>query len=192
MNGVKKRKNLYRFLHVRRAQQFHACYQGAHATVHWTASTTSEDPNPVSCEIHNVLPVSATTSRSNHFRRPARLSDPCGLNRTFKEQRQKVMLSLCLSRHEDVWGNGGIALPFLALALDGGEWTASGTGRFTPWGRFSSVHWIRGWMSSRAHLDACAEEINLALAGNWKSAVQSVGRRYTDWAIPTPAGFFTD
>jgi uncharacterized protein YacL len=37
----------------------------------------------------------------------------------------KVKLSLCLINkalcHEDVWGREGIAPPFLALALDGGE-----------------------------------------------------------------------
>jgi hypothetical protein len=33
--------------------------------------------------------------------------------------------------HEDVWGNGGIAAPFLISALDGGEWSASRPGHFT-------------------------------------------------------------
>jgi hypothetical protein len=27
--------------------------------------------------------------------------------------------------------SGGIATPYLTLALDGGEWSASGSGRFT-------------------------------------------------------------
>jgi hypothetical protein len=42
---------------------------------------------------------------------------------------------LCLisqSRNEDVWGSGGIAPPFLTSALDGGEWSASCAGRFSP------------------------------------------------------------
>jgi hypothetical protein len=34
--------------------------------------------------------------------------------------------------HEAVWGSGGIALPILTSALDGGEWSASRPGRFTP------------------------------------------------------------
>jgi hypothetical protein len=28
-------------------------------------------------------------------------------------------------RHEDIWGSEGIASPFLILALDGREWSAS-------------------------------------------------------------------
>jgi hypothetical protein len=44
---------------------------------------------------------------------------------------KKVKLSLCLinqaPRHENVWGNGGIAPPFPTSALDGGEWPS-----FTP------------------------------------------------------------
>jgi hypothetical protein len=34
--------------------------------------------------------------------------------------------------HEDLWGSGGIASPFLTSAVDGGEWSASRPGRFTP------------------------------------------------------------
>jgi hypothetical protein len=45
-------------------------------------------------------------------------------------------MSLCLikqePRHEDVWGSGGIITPFLTSALDGGEWSASRLGPFTP------------------------------------------------------------
>jgi hypothetical protein len=41
----------------------------------------------------------------------------------------KAKLSLCLISsalcHEDMWGSGGIAPPFLTLALDGSEWSAS-------------------------------------------------------------------
>jgi hypothetical protein len=33
--------------------------------------------------------------------------------------------------------------------LDGGEWSASLPGRFTP-----GTHWIGGWVGSRAGLDA--------------------------------------
>jgi hypothetical protein len=33
--------------------------------------------------------------------------------------------------HEGVWGSGGIALPFLTLTLNGGEWSASRPGSFT-------------------------------------------------------------
>jgi hypothetical protein len=46
----------------------------------------------------------------------------------------KVKFSLRLIKeapcHEDVWGSGGVAPPFLTLALDGNEWSASRPGRF--------------------------------------------------------------
>jgi hypothetical protein len=70
----------------------------------------------------------------------------------------KVKLSLCLIsyalRHEDVWGSGGIALPFLTSALDGGEWSASRPCRFNPGERASGTHWIGGWVGPRVRLDA--------------------------------------
>jgi hypothetical protein len=34
--------------------------------------------------------------------------------------------------HEDIFGNGGIASRIVNLAVDGGEWSASRPGRFTP------------------------------------------------------------
>jgi hypothetical protein len=40
-----------------------------------------------------------------------------------------IYQALC---HEDIWGSGDIARPFLTLALDGDEWSASRTGRFIP------------------------------------------------------------
>jgi hypothetical protein len=49
---------------------------------------------------------------------------------------KKVKFSLCLIIlalcHEDVWGSGGIASPFLTSALYGGEWSSSLLRRFTP------------------------------------------------------------
>jgi hypothetical protein len=33
--------------------------------------------------------------------------------------------------HEDIWGSGGIAPPFLTSAVDGDEWSASRQGYFT-------------------------------------------------------------
>jgi hypothetical protein len=46
---------------------------------------------------------------------------------SFKEDKGRGKLV----SHEDVWGNGGITAPFLILALDGGEWSASRPGHFT-------------------------------------------------------------
>jgi hypothetical protein len=41
----------------------------------------------------------------------------------------------------------------LTSALDGGEWWASRTGRFTPRERAAGIHWIGGWVGSRAGMD---------------------------------------
>jgi hypothetical protein len=51
-------------------------------------------------------------------------------------------------------GSGGIALSFLTTALDGGEWSASRPGRFTPEERTPGTHWIGGWVGPRVGLDA--------------------------------------
>jgi hypothetical protein len=93
----------------------------------------------------------------------------------------KVKFSLCLINyalcHEDIWRSGGISPPFLTSALDGGEWSASRPGRFTPWGK-----------SPLYPLDRRAPEPVWTLwrretfcsAGNRTRAVQSVARCYTD------------
>jgi hypothetical protein len=83
-------------------------------------------------------------------------STVCGLMLIWLKR--KVKLSLCLvnltTRHEDVWGSGGIAPPFLALWLDGGEWPTSHPFRFTPTERAPDIHWIGGRVGPRAGLDA--------------------------------------
>jgi hypothetical protein len=43
---------------------------------------------------------------------------------------------------QDIWTSGGIAPPFLTTALDGGNWSASITGRFAPGERAPDAHWI--------------------------------------------------
>jgi len=43
---------------------------------------------------------------------------------------------------------------FLNSALDGGEWSASRPGHFTPKERVPVTHFIRGYVGSRAGLDA--------------------------------------
>jgi hypothetical protein len=47
-------------------------------------------------------------------------------------------------------GSGGIALPFLTSALDGGEWLALRLGYFTP---RSGTYWIGGLVGPTAGLD---------------------------------------
>jgi hypothetical protein len=69
----------------------------------------------------------------------------------------KVNLSLCLINqalcHQDIWGSGGIAPPFLTSSLDGGVWSASRPGRFTLRERVRSIQWIGNWMGPRAGLE---------------------------------------
>jgi hypothetical protein len=60
----------------------------------------------------------------------------------------KVKLSLYVinpaPHHEDVWGSGGMAPPFLTWALDRGEWLASHLCHFTPGESAPDTHWIGG------------------------------------------------
>jgi hypothetical protein len=51
-------------------------------------------------------------------------------------------------------GNGGIAPPFLTLALNGSDWSASHHGRFTPGERAPSTPWTGSWVGPRTGLDA--------------------------------------
>jgi hypothetical protein len=44
--------------------------------------------------------------------------------------------------------SGGIDPPFLATALDGGEWSASRPGHFTLGERAPGTHWIRNLCGS--------------------------------------------
>jgi hypothetical protein len=51
-------------------------------------------------------------------------------------------------------GSGGIAPPFLTSALDGDEWLALRSGRFTPGEKAPCIHCIAGWVGPRTSLDA--------------------------------------
>jgi hypothetical protein len=52
------------------------------------------------------------------------------------------------------WGVEVYLHAFLTSALDGGEWSTSRHGRFTPRERALGTHWIGGWVGPRAVLDA--------------------------------------
>jgi hypothetical protein len=79
-------------------------------------------------------------------------------------------------------GSGGTAPPFLTSGLDGGEWSASRSCRFTPEERGPCIHWTGGWMGLRTSPDAVEKGTISALAGNRSQVSQPVGRSYTDWA----------
>jgi hypothetical protein len=74
-------------------------------------------------------------------------------------------------------GGGGIAPPFLASALDGGEWSASRPGRFNFKEVVPGTHWIRGWVGPRGGLDALEKRKILHCR---KSNPGRPARRYTD------------
>jgi len=47
----------------------------------------------------------------------------------------------------------------LTSALDGGEWSASLPGRFTPRERAPCTHWIGGWVGPRTGLKEIDYEV---------------------------------
>jgi hypothetical protein len=61
---------------------------------------------------------------------------------------------------------------FLTSALDGGEWSASRPGRFTPRERAPGTHWIGGRVGSRAVLDTVV-----------KRKIPSLRRESNRWKI---------
>jgi hypothetical protein len=73
----------------------------------------------------------------------------------------------------------------LTSALDGGEWSASHVGRFTPRERDPGTHWIGGWVGPRAVLDAVKRKIPSPYreSNPRTPIVQPVAQCYTDWAI---------
>jgi hypothetical protein len=72
---------------------------------------------------------------------------------------------------------------FLISALNGGEWSASHPGRFTPRERAPGTHCIGGWVGPIAVLDAVVKRKILSprRESNPKTPiVQPVAQRYTD------------
>jgi hypothetical protein len=81
------------------------------------------------------------------------------------------------------WGVEVYSTHSLTAALDGGEWSASRPGRFTPRERATVTHWIEGWVGPRAGLNAVVKR--KILSPRWESntitpIVQPVAQRYTD------------
>jgi hypothetical protein len=74
----------------------------------------------------------------------------------------------------------------LTSALDGGEWSASRPGRFTPRERALGTNWIRGWLGPRAVLDALVKRkipIPCRESNPRTLIVQPVAQLYTGWDI---------
>jgi hypothetical protein len=81
----------------------------------------------------------------------------------------------------------------LISALDGGEWSDSCIGRFTPRERAPGIHWIGGWVGPRAVLDAVVMRkipIPRQESNPRTPIVQIVAQRYTEWAITALLRFF--
>jgi hypothetical protein len=104
----------------------------------------------------------------------------------------KVTLSLCFSftwapRHEGVLGEWRYSSTHsLTSAPDGGKWSASRPGRFTPRGRAPGTHLIGGWVGPRAILDVVVKRKipSPRQESNPRTPiVQSLAQRYTDWVI---------
>jgi hypothetical protein len=95
-----------------------------------------------------------------------------------------VKVSLCFNRaprHEGVLGEWRYrSTHSLTSALDGGEWSTSRPGRFTPKERAPGTHWIGGWMGPRTVLDAVVKKKIPAPAGNRTPIVQPVAHHYTN------------
>jgi hypothetical protein len=108
-----------------------------------------------------------------------------------QEPQFRVVPVLWAPCHEGVLGEWryNSSTHSLTSALDGGEWSASRPGRFTPRERAPGNHWIEGWVGPRAVLDAAVKRKipSLRRESNPKTPiVQPVAQRYTDWAITAP------
>jgi hypothetical protein len=71
-----------------------------------------------------------------------------------------------LIKHHVMKAYGGskcIIPPFLTLALDGIEWSASRPGRSTPREIATGIHWIGGWVGPRSGVDVVDKRLILTL-----------------------------
>jgi hypothetical protein len=71
----------------------------------------------------------------------------------------------------------------LTSALDGGEWSASRSGRFTPRERARGTHWIGDWVGLRAVLGVVVDRkipSSFRESNPRSPIVHPVAQRYTD------------
>jgi len=89
-----------------------------------------------------------------------------------------------LTEHYAMKRIGGVdvyATYSLTSTLDGGEWSASRPGRFVPREIVSGTPWIRGWVGSRAGMDAVAKRKITYQESNLGRPIRS---------LPTILGYF--
>jgi hypothetical protein len=112
------------------------------------------------------------------------------VQKRLKQYDKKVKVSLCFNwapRHEGIWGEWRYSPTHsLTSALDGGEWSASRPGRFTPRKRAPVTRWIGGWVSPRANLDAVVKRKIPAPAGTRTPDHPARSPALYHWAIPAP------
>jgi hypothetical protein len=63
---------------------------------------------------------------------------------------------------------------FLTSAQDGGDWSDSLPGHFTPEERAPGTHWLGGWVGPKVGLDVVANKQNSTPAMNRTPVVQPV------------------
>jgi hypothetical protein len=103
--------------------------------------------------VSHLHPISHYVDQINIFHRPSAFS--------MRDNRMKVKvkLRLCFLLTENHAMKTSLgewrysSTHSLTSALDGGEWSASCTGRFTPRERAPGTHWIGDWEGPRAVLD---------------------------------------
>jgi hypothetical protein len=115
---------------------------------------------------------------------------------SFIKVKGEVVRVLFLTEHHAMkvyWGVEYSSTHSLTSALDGGEWSASLPGRFTPKEIAPNTHWIGGWVGPRAVLDAMVKRkipSPRQESNPWTPIVQPVAQRHTDWAITALASSF--
>jgi hypothetical protein len=92
---------------------------------------------------HKTLPNNLNPLHQNPADSPASYITGHRLHRLIKHHPMKIYMRVEVQLHV-----------LLTLALDGGEWSASCPGCFTPEKIVPSCHWIGGWVGSRPNLDA--------------------------------------
>jgi hypothetical protein len=112
-----------------------------------------------------------------------------GVSKSFRTGRQEQELQMVQLSATVPWRRIGewrySSTHSLTTALDGGEWSASRPGRFTPRERAPVTHWIGDWGGLRAVLDAVVKRkiSSLRRVSNPRTPiVQPIAQRYTDWA----------